>query len=186
MYGQPYIENCGGNCRRNRAEKYSGHTAGSYDKGCSDRTVDSGILAKYYIFAGCRYQEKDLWYIIRQELTHCACRDTQAKLLFVIISAVHWFNPFVWLMKYLANQDMELACDEKVLENTSKKERSEYGEVLMSCIGTDKFGGLVLSTEYAQGVKFIKKRFRNIFDMREKSGKVVVSVMIVLLIAVSA
>lgn len=145
-----------------------------------------GFLQNIIYLPDADYQEKDLWYIIRHELTHCASRDTQAKLLFVIVSAVHWFNPFVWLMKYLADQDMELACDEKVLKNTSKEERSEYGEVLMSYIGTDKIGGLVLSTEYVQGVKFIKKRFRNIFDMREKSGKAVVCVMIVFLIAVSA
>lgn len=132
------------------------------------------------------YQEKDLQYIIRHELAHCAGRDTQIKMLFVIVRAVHWFNPFVWCMKSLADQDMELACDEKVLAGASREERGEYGEVLMSCIRTGKSQGSVLATGYVQGVKFMKKRFRNIFNMQKKSGKAAAGIMIVLLVMVSA
>ena len=40
----------------------------------------------------------------------------------------------------------ELACDEKVLADTSRKERGEYGEVLMSCIERGRVGGAALST----------------------------------------
>lgn len=55
---------------------------------------------------------------------------------------------------------MAPACDGKVLADTSKEERGDYSEVLMSCIGTDRTGRLTLSTGYVQGAKFIKRRFR--------------------------
>lgn len=132
------------------------------------------------------YQERDLQYIIRHELTHCKGMDTRIKTLLMIVNAIHWFNPFAWFMKALADQDMELACDEKVLANTSREERSEYGEVLMSCIGTGRAGTPALSTGYVQGVKFIKKRFHNIFHMQKKSGKAAGCAMAALLIMVSA
>lgn len=132
------------------------------------------------------YQEKDLQYILRHELTHCAGRDTLIKLLFVFVNAIHWFNPLAWFMKALVNQDLELACDEKVLADTSRKERGEYGEVLMSCIERGRVGGAALSTGYIQGIRFIKRRFVNIFNSRKKSGKAAVCFMAVLLSAVSA
>lgn len=144
-----------------------------------------GFLHNIVFFPDTDYQEKDLRYIIRHELAHCAGKDTQMKMLFIIVNAIHWFNPLVWFMKPLVDQDMELACDERVLADTSKKERSEYGELLMSCIGTDKAGRSAISTGYVQGVKFIKKRFRNIFNTQKKSGKVIGCMIMLLLVAVS-
>lgn len=132
------------------------------------------------------YQERDLQYILQHELIHCAGRDTQIKLLFVLVNAIHWFNPFVWFMKALVNQDIELACDEKVLANTSGRACGEYSELLMSCIERGVVGGAALSTGYIQGVRFIKMRFDNIFSAQKKSGKAAVCVMTVLLAVVSA
>lgn len=131
------------------------------------------------------YEERDLRYIVKHELAHCAGRDTQLKVLLIFVNALHWFNPLAWLMKAMADQDMELACDERVLRDCSRKERNEYSEVLMSCIGTDGAGRSVLSTGYVQGVKFIKKRFRNIFDLRQKGGAAAACVLVAVLMAVS-
>lgn len=144
-----------------------------------------GIFRNIIVLPDTDYQEKDLQYIIKHELVHCADKDTQLKVLFVMINAIHWFNPLVWLMKVLVSQDMELECDEKVLKAASREERNEYGEVLMSCIGTDRSGKSVLSTGYVYGVKFIKKRFSNIFNTQKKSGKLTGSIIIVLLVAAS-
>ena len=131
------------------------------------------------------YHEKDLKYIIRHELVHCVNRDTRIKALFAIINAVHWFNPLVWFMKTLVDQDMELECDEKVLSAASKEERSEYSEVLMSCISTSKISRTTLSTGYVHGVKFIKKRFNNIYHSQKRLGKAVACIIVALLILAS-
>lgn len=144
-----------------------------------------GFFRNMIVLPDMEYQERDLQYIIRHELVHCADRDTRLKVFYVIINAVHWFNPLVWLMKSMVDQDMELECDEKVLMTASKEERSEYSEILMSCIGTDRSGRSVLSTGYVHGVKFIKKRFSNIFNTQKKSGKAIGCVLAVLLAMVS-
>ena len=144
-----------------------------------------GFFRNIIVLPNAKYQEKDLQYIIKHELAHCADKDTQLKVLFVVINAIHWFNPLVWFMKALVDQDMELECDEKVLGAASKEERNEYSEILMSCIGTDKSGRSVLSTGYVHGIKFIKKRFNNIFNTRKKSGKIIGCIITVLLAAAS-
>lgn len=145
----------------------------------------TGIFRNMIFLPDAGYQEKDLPYIIRHELAHCAGRDTQIKAVLVAVNALHWFNPFVWLMKILADQDMELACDRRVLADTSKEERNQYAEVLMACIGSDKAGRSAFSTGYVQGVKFIKKRFRNIFQGPGKYGRVRMGLLAVLLAAAS-
>ena len=144
-----------------------------------------GFFRNIIVLPDLDYQEKDLQYIIKHELIHCADKDTQLKVLLVVINAIHWFNPLVWFMKALVDQDMELECDEKVLGAASNEERNEYSEILMSCIGTHKSGRYVLSTGYVHGVKFIKKRFNNIFNTQKKSGKAVGCIIAVLLAAAS-
>lgn len=146
----------------------------------------TGVFRNIIFLPEKEYQERDLQYILRHELAHCAGRDTQIKLLFIIVNAIHWFNPLAWFMKALVNQDLELACDEKVLAETSGRERGEYSELLMSCIERGRVGGAALSTGYIQGVRFIKRRFGNIFNMQKKSGRAAVCVMTVLLALVSA
>lgn len=144
-----------------------------------------GFVHNIIVIPNIEYHEKDLKYIIKHELVHCVNRDTRLKVLFAIINAVHWFNPLVWFMKSLIDQDMELACDEKVLSAASKEERSEYSEVLMSCISTSKISRTTLSTGYVHGVKFIKKRFDNIYHSQKRLGKAVACIIVALLILAS-
>lgn len=144
-----------------------------------------GFVHNIIVIPNTEYHEKDLKYIIKHELVHCVNRDTRLKVLFAIINAVHWFNPLVWFMKSLIDQDMELACDEKVLSDASKEERSEYSEVLMSCISTSKISRTTLSTGYVHGVQFIKKRFNNIYHSQKRIGKTVACIIVALLIVAS-
>lgn len=144
-----------------------------------------GFLNNIIVLPDVDYQGKDLQYIIKHELIHCANKDTQLKAVFVIINSIHWFNPLVWFMRAMVYQEMELECDEKVLSAATNEERNEYSEVLMSCIGTGRAGRSALSTSYVPGVKFIKKRFRNIFNMQKKSGRAAACIMVALLIVAS-
>lgn len=39
---------------------------------------------------------------------------------------IHWFNPIVWLSAKYFNEDMELSCDEKVMEIWAYDIRKDY------------------------------------------------------------
>lgn len=131
------------------------------------------------------YEEKNLHYVLRHELVHCAGRDALLKAIFILANIIHWFNPLVWLMKTLADQDMELACDEKVLAASTGEERKEYSEVLMSYVTAGIPGKSVLFSGCSQDIKFLKKRFYSIYNNHKKSGKVIGGILIIFLMLIS-
>lgn len=131
------------------------------------------------------YKEKNLYYVLRHELVHCASRDAQLKAIFILVKIIHWFNPLVWLMKTLADQDMELACDEKVLAVSTGDERKEYSEVLMSYVTAEIPGKSVIFSGCAHDIKFMKRRFHSIFNNHKKSGKVIGGILVIFLMLIS-
>ena len=40
-----------------------------------------------------------------------------------LVCVVHWFNPLLWLAFILLARDMEMACDEQVLEQLGTEEK---------------------------------------------------------------
>ncbi|MBP3609579.1 MAG: hypothetical protein J6J42_04500 [Lachnospiraceae bacterium] len=140
----------------------------------------AGLFKNKIYLPDTEYSKKDLEYILQHELIHCKNHDILIKGLVIFVNGIHWFNPFVWLMRVLINQDIELICDEKVLSTATKEERREYSEIIMSCISAGATKA-ALTTGYVQGTRFIKYRFDNIF-MVEKRRTSIVSVIGTLLV----
>lgn len=113
------------------------------------------------------YTQEDLYFILKHELTHYAQKDLWYKLFLTIANAIHWFNPLVWLMHSIANSDVEMACDEKVLKGMSYDRRKSYSEVILSCISACAPHS-VLSTSYIGRVRQLKDRFANILTCPQK------------------
>ena len=59
--------------------------------------------------------ETQLMFVLEHEYYHIQSFDMAKKLLLTTILCLHWFNPLVWVMYLLCQRDMELACEEKVL-----------------------------------------------------------------------
>ena len=88
---------------------------------------------------------EDFSCIVRHELVHYAKKDMWYKLLLTVANALHWFNPAVWLMRFLAETDVEIACDNEVIRGMAMEERKGYIEVILACIqGDGKRGPLFL------------------------------------------
>ena len=75
--------------------------------------------------------ETKLRYILTHEFVHIKRFDTLTKLLMATALCVHWFNPFVWLMYILINQDIELSCDEAVVKALGWNVKSSYALTLI-------------------------------------------------------
>lgn len=129
-----------------------------------------GIIHKKIYIPDKSYMEKDLHYILSHEVVHCKEKDTGIKLFAMLVKVLHWFNPFVGLMVRCLEQDIELSCDEIVLEKKSMIERKEYSEIIMSFISPEKLKRLYFSSEYLNNTKFIKRRFQNIYNTENKTG----------------
>ncbi len=75
---------------------------------------------------------KDLEHILRHELSHIRHCDVAVKGLMLLAVALHWFNPFVWLLFFAASRDMEMRCDEDVVKQLGKGGKLAYARTLVS------------------------------------------------------
>lgn len=79
-----------------------------------------------------RGNETTLTYILTHEFVHIRRFDAVTKLVFTAVLCVHWFNPLVWVMYVLANRDLELSCDECVMDTLGGKEKTPYALTLIA------------------------------------------------------
>ncbi|MBP3522493.1 MAG: M56 family metallopeptidase [Clostridia bacterium] len=73
-----------------------------------------------------------LYHVLLHELEHIRALDAARKLLLTACVCVHWFNPLVWIMFLLANRDMELLCDARVLARLGRASRRNYAMTLLA------------------------------------------------------
>lgn len=79
-----------------------------------------------------RGDETALTYILTHEYIHIQRFDSVAKLVFAAVLCVHWLNPLAWVMYVLANRDLELSCDERVMDTLGGKEKASYALTLIN------------------------------------------------------
>ena len=73
---------------------------------------------------------QDLEHVVAHEQAHIRRKDHWWKPLGFLLLTIHWFNPLAWAMFALANQDIELSCDEAVLKRLGCK-REDYAMALI-------------------------------------------------------
>lgn len=71
-------------------------------------------------------------HVIRHEIVHIRRKDYLIKLIALFVTYLHWFNPIIWVGLMLFYQDMEIACDEKVVQEMPLNLRKEYAQALLS------------------------------------------------------
>lgn len=72
-------------------------------------------------------------HILAHERTHLEKGDHWFKMIGFLALALHWFNPLVWVAYVLLCKDIELACDERVVQFMDLEERKSYSAALLSC-----------------------------------------------------
>lgn len=70
-------------------------------------------------------------YVLTHEYMHIRRFDAVTKLLLAAALCLHWFNPLVWVLYFFANRDLELSCDELVVQAVGQKGRSAYALALI-------------------------------------------------------
>ena len=73
------------------------------------------------------YGSRVLHFIFLHECYHIRHRDTFYKLFLLLMQSLLWFQPFIYLLKAAGYRDVEVACDEAVVEGRDMAERKEYG-----------------------------------------------------------
>lgn len=101
----------------------------------SDRIQTAFVLGfikpKIYIPTGMSEETKKQ--ILAHERTHLDKGDHWIKVIGFAALALHWFNPLVWLSYILLCKDIEMACDERVVQFMELEERKAYASALLQC-----------------------------------------------------
>lgn len=100
--------------------------------------------------------EGHLKYLLAHEEIHISRKDNLWRLIAIVITSIHWFNPLVWIILKYFFIDMELACDEKTIHDYDQKERMEYAAALLEFSPKEP---VVFATSFSGGnVKIRMKR----------------------------
>ncbi len=87
------------------------------------------IMPKIYMPSD--LDEKEHSYIILHEKHHIRRGDPIFKMVAYIALCIHWFNPLVWLFFKLFVKDMEMSCDEAVINKMGEDIRADYSASLL-------------------------------------------------------
>lgn len=129
-----------------------------------------GFFQPILILPENEYRAEELFFILKHELIHLKRHDVYFKLLFLVATALHWFNPIIYLMQKEAAVDMELSCDERVIQDTPYDVRKAYTETLLSTLHKQYGKKNILSTQFYGGTNIMKKRFKNILNRAKKKN----------------
>lgn len=86
------------------------------------------------IILPCEYDENTLHFILLHENAHIRRGDNFWRIVALVLTCVHWFNPLCWLFLKKLYSDMELACDEKVLKSCDDTQKKQYAHTLVSSV----------------------------------------------------
>ena len=120
--------------------------------------------------------------LILHEAIHIKRLDALFKLLLFIAVTLHWYNPFVWLMWSLATRDIEIACDEEVMDKQTEKKKRTYAELLVEFAAPP---APIFELENAFSYRAIKERLRAIMTYK-KLGRFAVSLSVLLVVSVTS
>lgn len=81
------------------------------------------------------YTPEELELIFLHELVHIRRGDCWTKFFLTFCIAMCWFNPLLWLAMRRCAEDLELACDELVLDGADDVRRRRYAELLLRTAG---------------------------------------------------
>lgn len=131
------------------------------------------------------FTEHELKNILAHELTHVKRKDALYKWLVTICKAVHWFNPFMYLIAKEIEKDCEISCDEAAVKNMNECERKGYAETIMS-FAIARGRGVELATSIATNKKTLKNRLIAVKNSKKGSKtKAVLSVTLILILLVN-
>ena len=88
-------------------------------------------LARPRIYLPSALPERERGYILLHERHHIRRLDHVVKLLAFLALCLHWFNPLAWLFFALLGRDMEMSCDEAVMQRLGETVRADYSASLL-------------------------------------------------------
>jgi beta-lactamase regulating signal transducer with metallopeptidase domain len=141
-----------------------------------------GLRKPLILIPQIEYTENELNFIIQHECIHHKRKDIAFKYLLLIITAIQWFNPFIYIFTGDISLQCEISCDDQVIKRYDAIKRKQYIESIISIIQKNIIQCKTpLSTNYDGGKKAMERR---ILSVMNRDTKKVSIAMVVCIIAV--
>lgn len=124
--------------------------------------------------------EKLMRHIILHECCHIRHFDQLWNILTLAVCAVNWYDPVVWVCRYMYLADAEKLCDMSVLGIIGNENRREYANSLLSCAAEKRHPVMLVS---GFGESGIKSRIKNIMSMKKVRAVTVIAVLAAILVS---
>ncbi|WP_326910739.1 M56 family metallopeptidase [Sedimentibacter sp. MB31-C6] len=135
------------------------------------------VRPEIYLPVGLSVEERG--YILLHEQTHIQRKDHIIKVLAFLILSIHWFNPLVWIAFMLMSADMELSCDERVLNEMNDDVKRPYANSLLS-LATGKH--VLNGSPLAFGEGNVSGRIKNVLNYKKPSFWVILLAIIIIVV----
>ncbi len=119
--------------------------------------------------------EQDMKYVIAHENTHLKRHDHWWKPLGFLLLTVYWFNPILWAAYVLLCRDIELACDEKVIQDMGAENKKPYSIALINCSVPRR---MIAACPLAFGEVGVKERVKSVLNYRKPAFWIIAAAMI--------
>ena len=110
------------------------------------------------------FTPQELQFIFRHEIHHLQRGDVNTKIFFAFCQALCWFNPLIWIATRKASDDLELSCEEIVLEDMDEQQRRQYAELLLNTAGH----AVGFTTCLSAAAETMRYRLKNVMTLRRR------------------
>lgn len=98
-----------------------------------------GFLKPRILLPDINYNPAEYDIILKHEYIHYRRKDLWYKLILMIATALHWFNPTIYIMLKSAGRDLEYSCDDEVIKNSDLEYKKTYSLTILKTM--KKHGG---------------------------------------------
>ncbi len=135
---------------------------------CISSPMMIGFIRPTILLPWADFSADELPYILKHELVHFKRKDLWYKSLVLFATAVHWFNPVMYVMAKAIASQCEISCDAEVVSRTDICARQQYSEAIIGVIRNQSRMQTAFSTNFYGGKKGMKKRIFSIMDTSKK------------------
>lgn len=135
-----------------------------------------------------RLDGEALRHVLLHELTHLKGGDLWVIKFMNIMRATYWFNPFVWVCFKLIREDIEIACDQKVIKTLGFKHRLSYIETVLSFAGRKTTVRSAAAIGLFDGRPSMERRIKGMYGKTKTGikGRITAVLIALLILAISA
>lgn len=127
------------------------------------------IRPRIYLPSDLSEEEKS--YVIAHEQAHIKHYDNLLKPLGYLILSIHFFNLLCWIAFKLFTNDIELACDERVIKNYNTKDKKGYSTALLSC-SIER--NILSACPFSFGESGLKQRIKSVLGYKKPTVRIVI------------